>query len=222
MNLALLFYRHRVDQATHAIRKQDINLSWFDHFSYFTQSKCWVHHCLTCSICTCTVVRRTCFSRTSICTSISSPRALERTTLSTLRTTHTRDLSALCYGDDYVTAHLITDNTKLLDTLTNCKYRLIHHYVSLSYSLRPFLMSDELTNSSDIKRSKRLTNEVHGCRRRHRRHRCSHHHHGFRRRRSRRDHHRRHDRHRHRLDRHRNRHHHDGHRHRDLHADALR
>ena len=115
-----------MNESTHAIGKQHIDLARVNNFSDFAKPECGMHHCLASSVCTSSVVRRSRFRGRLLCTLVGSGSTLKRTSLSALGATDSRNLSSFRNGDDDVAAHLITRNTKLFDTLANCKHRLLH------------------------------------------------------------------------------------------------
>src|SRR4029078_3329774 len=115
-----------MNKSSHAIGKQHVDLARINNFSDLAKSECRVHHCLARSISTSSIVGRSPFCRRLLRPLVGPGATLKCTSLSALGTTYSRNLSSLSNGDDDVAAHLITRNTKLFDTLANCKHRLLH------------------------------------------------------------------------------------------------
>ena len=112
-----------MNETSHAIGKQHVNLQRFDQGRHFALSECRMHHGLSGAICTRLIVRCTGIDLASRSRRRS---ALEGTERSALRTRHSRDLAALRERSDNVPTLFAALNTKLLNAISDHKCRFLH------------------------------------------------------------------------------------------------
>src|SRR5713101_6946475 len=86
-----------VDEAPHAIGKQDINLAWLDNRGHFSGAKRWVHHRLSTAIGMLLIIGRAHFGSACAGHPVGTL-ALVRNARSAARTTDARDPPFLGYG----------------------------------------------------------------------------------------------------------------------------
>jgi hypothetical protein len=121
-----------VNKASHAIRKQDVNLLRFNQCGHFALAKCGVHHGLSGAISPGLVVGRARIHFTA--RSGGSP-AFEASDSSAFRTGNPRDLATLGKGSDYVATFFATLHTKLFDPITNHKCWFLRGFVNGNFLL---------------------------------------------------------------------------------------